>query len=108
MLAVPNHIYKRLKSNDQGLSLCELNRKVLHHLPYNSIDVHFFNDYLLGTYYVPGSVEGANSRMMNKTDKGSALMELMRGYRHNQMNTQDVFIVLSTLKKRKHNNVTEN
>ena len=54
-----------------------------------------------------GSVEGAKSRVMNKTDKGSALIELVSGYRHSQINTQDVFSVLSALKKTKHNNVTE-
>lgn len=110
MLAHLNHIYKSLKSNDQALSLCERNRRVLINLIKllcSFTGVHFFNEYLLGTYHVPGTVEGDNSRVMNKTDNGSALTELVTGYRPNPINTQDVFGVLSALKATKQDDVTE-
>lgn len=107
MLAHLDHIYKSLKSNDQALNLCERTRRVLYQLLYSSTDVRFFNEYLLGTYHVPGTGEGANSRVMNKTDNGSALTKLVTEYRPNPINTQDVFGVLSALKTTKQDDVTE-
>jgi hypothetical protein len=43
-------------------------------------------------------VEGSDNRVMNKTDKGPALIDLMWGDRlHTNKQTQDVFSVLSAL-----------
>ena len=38
-----------------------------HENPYSFI--HFFNNYLLSSYYVPGTVLGSGDVAMNKTDK---------------------------------------
>lgn len=88
MLAPLDHICKGLKSNEQTLKHCGLNGEVLYQLPRTSTDTHSFHEYLLSPYYVP-TTEWCTRQTWN----------LWWEMNNRQVNTQDVFSVLSALKK---------